>query len=102
MKDETALVATYQREETMRAVGQDRYGPPDVLDLREVEVPTPGAHDVLVHVRAASANPYDLHFMRGLPYIVRAGARRASDCADRGCPSAAGMLPAQSRRSVGW
>ncbi len=30
----------------MRAFGQDGYGPPDVLDLREVEVPTPGAHDV--------------------------------------------------------
>ena len=60
----------------MKAITQDRYGGPEALELREVERPVVGEHDVLVRVQAASANPYDLHFMRGLPYIVR-GARSA-------------------------
>ena len=60
----------------MKAIAQDRYGAPTALELREVDRPVVGEHDVLVRVQAASANPYDLHFMRGLPYIVR-GARSA-------------------------
>jgi len=55
----------------MKAIAQDRYGAPDALELREVERPPVGDDDVLVRVHAASANPYDLHFMRGLPYMVR-------------------------------
>ncbi len=58
-------------EDTMKAIAQDRYGAADALELREVDRPVVGEHDVLVRVEAASANPYDLHFMRGLPYIVR-------------------------------
>ena len=62
----------------MRAIVQDAYGPPEVLELRDVERPQPGDNDVLVRVRAASANPYDWHFMRGIPYFMRAasGLRR--------------------------
>ena len=56
----------------MRAVVQDRYGPPDVLELREVERPAVGDGDVLVRVRAASVNPQDWHLMRASPFIVRA------------------------------
>ena len=55
----------------MKAVAQDRYGAPETLDIREVERPAVDDDDVLVRVHAASANPYDLHFMRGLPYMVR-------------------------------
>ncbi len=58
----------------MKAIAQDRYGAPDVLELRELDKPIVGDDDVLVRVHAASANPYDLHFMRGLPYIVRGAA----------------------------
>ncbi|HYO44993.1 MAG TPA: NAD(P)-dependent alcohol dehydrogenase [Candidatus Limnocylindrales bacterium] len=61
----------------MKAIAQDRYGPPDALEVREVEQPSVGDDDVLVRVQAASANPYDLHFMRGMPYIVRGFASRA-------------------------
>ena len=61
----------------MKAIAQDRYGAPDALELREVERPPVGADDVLVRVHAASANPYDLHFMRGLPYMVRGFAAKA-------------------------
>ncbi len=55
----------------MRAIVQDRYGPPDVLELREVERPAVGGGDVLVRVRAASVNPQDWHLMRASPFVVR-------------------------------
>ena len=70
----------------MRAIVQDRYGPPDVLELREVERPTVGDGEVLVRVRAASVNPQDWHLMRASPFIVRASGYRAAhpDGADQG------------------
>jgi NADPH:quinone reductase-like Zn-dependent oxidoreductase len=55
----------------MKAIVYTKYGSPDVLQLKEVEKPIPGDDDVLVIVRAASANPLDWHFMRGAPFVVR-------------------------------
>ncbi|MFJ3305235.1 NAD(P)-dependent alcohol dehydrogenase [Streptomyces sp. NPDC086549] len=55
----------------MKAVVQDRYGPPDVLELRDVDKPVPGDDEVLVRVRAAALNAYDWHLMRGDPYVAR-------------------------------
>lgn len=55
----------------MKAIRYSAYGSPDVLQLREVEIPVVGDDDVLVRVMAASVNPLDWHFMRGLPYLVR-------------------------------
>src|SRR5215472_4128850 len=55
----------------MKAIRFDRYGSPDVLELRDVEVPAVGDDELLVRVRAASVNPLDWHFMRGVPYVVR-------------------------------
>ena len=56
----------------MKAIVQHRYGAPqDVLDLAEVEMLVAGAEDVLVPVRASSANPWDWHFIRGEPLLVR-------------------------------
>ncbi len=62
----------------MKAIVYERYGPPDVLELREIEKPTPGEGEVLVRVRVASVNPYDWHFLRGEPYVMRmeSGLRR--------------------------
>ncbi len=62
----------------MRAITYTEYGGPEVLRLREVADPTPGAGEVLVRIRAASVNPLDWHFMRGRPYFMRAmsGLRR--------------------------
>ncbi|MEW1907371.1 NAD(P)-dependent alcohol dehydrogenase [Kitasatospora sp. NPDC085895] len=55
----------------MRAVVQDRYGEAEVLQLREVERPRPGADEVLVRVRAAGVDPGVWHLMAGLPHPVR-------------------------------
>jgi NADPH:quinone reductase-like Zn-dependent oxidoreductase len=55
----------------MKAVVYYNYGSPDVLKCEEIEKPTAGDNEVLIRVRAASVNPYDWHFMRGTPYIVR-------------------------------
>jgi NADPH:quinone reductase-like Zn-dependent oxidoreductase len=66
----------------MRAVRFDRYGPPhEVLQVREVEAPTPQEGEVLVRVRAASANPLEWHLVRGEPFLIRMmnGLRRPKD-----------------------
>ena len=55
----------------MKAAIYDRYGPPDVVHIRDVEEPAPKEHEALIKVRAASINPLDWHFMRGTPYFVR-------------------------------
>jgi NADPH:quinone reductase-like Zn-dependent oxidoreductase len=55
----------------MKAIVQERFGPPDVLRLADVDQPEPGAGDVLVRVRAAALNPYDWHMLRGDPRIAR-------------------------------
>jgi NADPH:quinone reductase-like Zn-dependent oxidoreductase len=56
----------------MKAMVQHEYGAPsDVLQLADVEMPLVGAQDVLVSVRASSANPWDWHFIRGEPVLLR-------------------------------
>ena len=55
----------------MRAIVRATYGPPDVLHLDDVPVPTLGDGDVLVRVRAASANAGDRHLLRGTPFPFR-------------------------------
>lgn len=44
----------------MKAALRDRYGPPEVVEVRDVDRPLPSADDVLVRVRAASVNRGDL------------------------------------------
>jgi NADPH:quinone reductase-like Zn-dependent oxidoreductase len=56
----------------MKAIRYYRYGPPDVLELQDIDMPAVGDDEVLVRVRAASVNPLDWHFMRGAPYLLRA------------------------------
>jgi NADPH:quinone reductase-like Zn-dependent oxidoreductase len=55
----------------MKAIVQDRYGLPDVLELREIERPIPTDEEVLVRVRAASVHADVWHAMRGVPYVLR-------------------------------
>jgi NADPH:quinone reductase-like Zn-dependent oxidoreductase len=49
----------------MKAVRFDEYGPVDVLDVRDVPVPEPGAGQVLVRVRAAGINPGEAKIREG-------------------------------------
>ena len=55
----------------MKAIVQDRFGPPEVLELREIDQPEPGDDEVLVRVHAASVNPADWYAMTGTPYLAR-------------------------------
>jgi NADPH:quinone reductase-like Zn-dependent oxidoreductase len=55
----------------MKAIVQETYGSPDVLELRDIERPVVGDRDVLVQVHAAGVDPGVWHFMTGLPYLVR-------------------------------
>ena len=51
----------------MKAVVYDEYGPPEVLKLREVDMPVPQDDEVLVRVHAASVNQWDWDFVRANP-----------------------------------
>ena len=55
----------------MKAIVRDRYGPPDVLTLEEVEKPELADDGVLVRVRAASVNRVDWYDVTGTPWIAR-------------------------------
>ena len=55
----------------MRAVVHDRYGPPEVLRLEDVDRPVPGPGDVLVRVRATTVNQTDCHMRRARPFLWR-------------------------------
>jgi NADPH:quinone reductase-like Zn-dependent oxidoreductase len=55
----------------MRAIVYTKYGSPDVLQLEEVEIPSPKNDEVLVKVHAASINSWDWDLLRGKPWIVR-------------------------------
>lgn len=49
----------------------DRYGGPDVLELRDVPTPVPGPGEVLVRIRAASVNDWDWGLLDGKSFVNR-------------------------------
>ena len=55
----------------MRAIVHDRYGPPEVLRLEEVERPTPREDELLVKVHATTVNRTDCGFRAAQPFVVR-------------------------------
>jgi NADPH:quinone reductase-like Zn-dependent oxidoreductase len=66
----------------MKAIVQNRYGSPDVLELRDVDEPVAEDDQMLVRVRAASVHADVWHVMRGVPYVLRimgAGLRAPKD-----------------------
>jgi NADPH:quinone reductase-like Zn-dependent oxidoreductase len=55
----------------MKAVVYDRYGPPDVLRLEEVERPVPEVDQVLVKIHATTVNRTDCGLRSAKPFITR-------------------------------
>jgi len=55
----------------MKAIVCTRYGPPDVLQLQEVEKPAPKNNEVLIRVHASSVTAVDCTFRKGRPFIGR-------------------------------
>jgi len=55
----------------VKAIVYTRYGSPDVLQLKEVEKPTPKDDEVLIEIHAASVNAYDWHFLTADIFLIR-------------------------------
>ena len=55
----------------MKAIVCTQYGPPDLLQFKEMATPIPKDNEVLVKLCAASVNPLDWRLMRGKPWFVR-------------------------------
>ena len=54
----------------MKAIVQNGYGSPDLLELREIDPPAVADDVVLVRIRAASINAFDWGLLRRLPHVI--------------------------------
>jgi NADPH:quinone reductase-like Zn-dependent oxidoreductase len=55
----------------MKAIVYNKYGPPDVLEFKEVEKPVPKDNEVLIKIHAASINSMDWDMLTGRPLEYR-------------------------------
>lgn len=55
----------------MKAVFRSQYGPPELLEIKEVPLPNPRAHEVLVRVHATTVNRTDVAILAGIPILTR-------------------------------
>ncbi len=55
----------------MKAVTCDRYGPPEVLRIEDIERPVPGPDEVLIRIRATTVNRSDTETRQGSPAVAR-------------------------------
>lgn len=56
----------------MKAVTRTKYGPPEVLEIKEIPKPTPKDNELLIRVYATTINRTDCGILTGKPYIIRA------------------------------
>ncbi len=59
------------QDDVIKAIVQNKYGSPDVLELKNVDKPVAKEDEVLVRVRAAAVNIGNWHLLRGIPYAMR-------------------------------
>jgi NADPH:quinone reductase-like Zn-dependent oxidoreductase len=55
----------------MKASVRLQYGSPDVLSIKEVDMPVPGDDEVLIKVYATTVNRTDLGILQGTPFLIR-------------------------------
>ncbi|KPK50511.1 MAG: NADPH:quinone oxidoreductase, partial [Thiotrichales bacterium SG8_50] len=55
----------------MKAAVYTRYGPPEVLQVKEVDKPVPGDNEVLIKVHATTVNRTDCAAIRAKPFFMR-------------------------------
>jgi NADPH:quinone reductase-like Zn-dependent oxidoreductase len=55
----------------MKAIVYHKYGAPDVLQLEELERPSPRANEVLIRVRAATVSAAEMAARKGDPFVAR-------------------------------
>src|SRR5665647_247632 len=59
------------KRKTMKAIVCEKYGSPEVLQLKEVEKPVPKNNEVLIRMRATTVTPSDVAFRKGKPFVSR-------------------------------
>ena len=55
----------------MKAINLIKYGSPETLQIKEVQIPEPAENELLIKVRATAINDYDWGMIRGKPYLYR-------------------------------
>ena len=55
----------------MKAAVRSKYGSPEVLSIKEVEIPTPKDNEMLIRVYATTVNRTDYHILTGMPFFMR-------------------------------
>jgi NADPH:quinone reductase-like Zn-dependent oxidoreductase len=66
-----AVMFFYPGEIRMKAILYEKYGSPDVIQLKDIEKPAPQDDEILIKIHAASLNAYDWHFLTADIFLIR-------------------------------